>query len=93
MRRRYLIAYDISAGRARRAVEAALLGVGVRVQRSVFECRLSPEEFRELRARVAQAIDIDGDSVRYYPICAWCERKLEGPACGTPRAQPQFMAV
>ncbi len=69
----WLISYDISDNRARYRVERLLAAYGERFQFSVFTCRITAAGLRALRARVAEILDAKNDSVRYYPICTWCE--------------------
>ncbi len=69
----YLVSYDVStttrAGRARlRRVAKACENCGVRVQNSVFECVLEYEGFLQLRHRLAALIDMQTDSLRFYPM-------------------------
>ncbi len=69
----YLVSYDVStttrAGRARlRRVAKACEDYGVRVQNSVFECVLEYEGFLQLRQRLSELIDVETDSLRFYPM-------------------------
>jgi CRISPR-associated protein Cas2 len=73
MRHLWLICYDISADSDRSAVEAELLAQGERVQYSVFEVWLRHEQLTALRARIQSHLTTDTDSVRYYPLCRWCQ--------------------
>lgn len=66
-----LIAYDVStvekAGvRRLRRVAQACKDYGQRVQNSVFECRLEPQHWVQLRARLLKEIDASQDSLRIY---------------------------
>ncbi|RWX42825.1 CRISPR-associated protein Cas2 [Candidatus Electrothrix aarhusensis] len=70
-----MITYDISDDRIRRQVWKILTDHGERVQYSVFECELTPDEKRRLRLRLAGLIASD-DSVRWYPLCTWCAKKI-----------------
>ena len=68
-----LIAYDVSVlsaeGRKRlRQVAKACSDYGQRVQNSLFECKLEPAEFVELRSRILDIIDTGEDSVRFYQL-------------------------
>jgi len=83
-----LVAYDLSDDQTRRRVAKLLSGYGTRVQRSVFECRLSKREREDLEAQLAACLDDAPDagplgacSVRLYVICARCHPKqqLLGP--------------
>ncbi len=65
--------YDVStesaAGRRRlRRVAKRCERVGQRVQKSVFECRLSKELFEELERDLLKEIDISADCLRFYRI-------------------------
>ena len=54
---------------------AALLSTwGDRIQQSVFECTLTPDDLDELHTRVVPLIDVDTDSIHFVPICASCDR-------------------
>jgi CRISPR-associated protein Cas2 len=66
-----LVAYDVStetaAGRQRlRRVADACLGYGQRVQKSVFECSLSPEQLLRLEHDLVRIIDQRKDRLRIY---------------------------
>ena len=66
-----LVTYDIATadrGGARRLARVARVceGYGLRVQKSVFECRLSPEAHERLVSELVDVIDPRCDSVRIY---------------------------
>lgn len=68
-----LVAYDVSteteAGRKRlRRVAKACEAYGQRVQKSVFECVLSPADMARLRHRLLKEIDQKEDSLRIYRL-------------------------
>ncbi len=73
--RRWLVVYDISDDRERRLIHELLKDYGRRVQYSVFECELSKRQQQALRVRLCQHI-ADGDSIRWYPLCRWCESRV-----------------
>ena len=54
-----------------------LCGYGMRVQYSVFECRLDSKKLKEMKKEALKFIDKDKDSLRIYKICNDCERKIE----------------
>ena len=69
----YLVVYDVStttpAGRARlRRVAKVMEAYGQRVQKSVFECILHPEQVVLLQHDLEQTIHKDTDSVRIYRL-------------------------
>lgn len=66
-----LITYDVSTetdeGRRRlRQVAKRCQSYGQRVQNSVFECLIDPAQMVKLKAQLANIIDPDTDSLRYY---------------------------
>ena len=80
-----VVAYDVSNGRRRDHIAKVLLGFGERVQKSVFECRVSDRERRRMEAAVRSLLG-PRDCVRYYEVCAACERRIQGvpPPSGPP---------
>ena len=69
----YLVCYDVetatSAGRRRlRRVARICLGAGQRVQKSVFECRVTQRSFSRLRQKITEAMDLGADTVRIYRL-------------------------
>jgi len=68
-----LVCYDVNtedrAGRRRlRRVAKVCEGKGQRVQKSVFECQLTLEEFEALERKLLDQIDLDKDCLRLYRI-------------------------
>jgi len=68
-----LICYDVSTetamGRRRlRRVAKACEAVGQRVQRSVFECKVSQMEFEELERKLLEEIEPLEDCLRLYRL-------------------------
>ncbi len=68
-----LVIYDVStdttAGEARlRRVAKVCQAYGQRVQKSVFECVLAPEQVELLRHRLLKEIDPAKDSLRVYRL-------------------------
>lgn len=85
VRRRWVVCYDVADDRRRRRIERALLGLGVRVQHSVFECRLGYAEARFHLGRLAAELDAETDSLRAYPLCVWCVEEVS--ILGGPRGR------
>lgn len=81
-----VVAYDIADDRRRVRLHTLLLGYGVPVQESVFECDVSERRHVALQRRVARIIRHEVDSVRYYALCADCARKIQD-GLGTPLPQ------
>jgi len=82
-RRLHIIAYDITEDSPRTKLAKFLLDFGDRIQHSVFEADLEPEDVERILARAETLIEAT-DSVRIYPLCAECADKAralgrEGP--------------
>ena len=65
-----LVAYDISDQKRLARVARVCEDFGVRVQYSVFECRLDEAEFTEFWLRLLSRIDEDEDRIVAYKIDA-----------------------
>ena len=73
-----MICFDIVDNRVRYRVVKALKSHGIRVQKSVFECRdLSEERFLKLKSHLEDHIDHEEDSIRYHFLCRSCVQKVE----------------
>ena len=64
----YLVTYDIPSDKRRKKVSDLLEGYGKRVQYSVFECVLEPNKFVELKTRLKKRVNLEEDSIRFYPL-------------------------
>jgi len=89
----YLVSYDIVDDRRRNKLARVLQGYGTRVQYSVFECRLSKSQAKELELKARPFVKVDkGDSLRIYILCKSCEAevvKLENEA----KAERDFLVA
>ena len=81
-----LICFDIRDDKCLRRVAKTLEGVGLRVQKSIFECHLEATELAELQGELAEIIDEEEDHIRYYPLCDkdLPEIKIDGSGKVTP---------
>lgn len=66
-----LITYDVrtdsEAGQKRlRRVAKVCEDYGQRVQKSVFECLVDPEQWVKLKSRLLREVNLDEDSLRFY---------------------------
>lgn len=73
----YIVAYDIPSDRRRTKVHKTLCGFGKWTQYSLFECYLTDKEMVALRGKLDLLLEAREDSVRFYPLCAGCTRKVE----------------
>lgn len=77
-----LITYDVSledTGGAKRlrGVAKACENLGQRVQKSVFECILEPDQYVRLKNKLLSVIDQERDSIRIYHLGKNWERRVE----------------
>ena len=72
-----VVSYDISDDKKRSKVAHILEDYGQRVQYSVFECLLEPEQLKKMKSAVERVIKPRKDRVRYYFICQKCLKKSE----------------
>jgi len=88
----YVIAYDIPDDKRRTKVHKLLLGYGKWTQYSLFECFLTRRELVLLQAKLEEHLTATEDSVRFYPLCANCVRKVETIG-GPPPAEAVLFVV
>ncbi|MBX3363150.1 MAG: CRISPR-associated endonuclease Cas2 [Phycisphaeraceae bacterium] len=77
-----LVTYDVSTvtpeGRRRLSrVAKACLNRGQRVQNSVFECKVDPGQFAEMKDTLISIIDLATDSMRFYFLGNNWQRRIE----------------
>lgn len=72
-----VISYDISEDKRRTKIHSLLKSYGQWMQYSVFECDVTETQYAHLRARLSKMIKPEEDSIRFYFLCACCERKVE----------------
>ncbi|OGQ85220.1 MAG: CRISPR-associated endonuclease Cas2 [Deltaproteobacteria bacterium RIFOXYA12_FULL_58_15] len=77
-----VVSYDVAASdvggqRRLRRVAKACLDFGQRVQYSLFECVVDPEQWTRLKLRLLFEIDVDRDSLRFYFLGANYRRRIE----------------
>ena len=84
-----VVSYDVSTkdlkgARRLRRVAKACLDFGQRVQNSVFECPVDPEQWTRLRLRLLDEYDPAKDSLRFYFLGANFKRRIEHHGIKTP---------
>jgi CRISPR-associated protein Cas2 len=77
-----LVTYDVATttpeGRRRlRKSAIACKNYGQRVQKSVFECLVGPEQWVVLRQALLDIINPEEDSLRFYPLDEDVRRRVE----------------
>jgi CRISPR-associated protein Cas2 len=72
-----VISYDIPDDKRRLKVAKLLLDYGgQRVQRSVFECYLTPQHLARLHERLQKLHNAEADNIRFYFLCELCRPKV-----------------
>lgn len=84
----HTLCYDISNARERRRVDKLLKGYGVRAQKSVFECHLTPSQRQSLLSAL-QELALQTGQVRMYRVYADSSPILSGVGSG-PAVQQVF---
>ena len=77
-----IVTYDVSTtgseGRRRlRRVAKACESFGQRVQNSVFECLVDPEQWTRLKLRLLEETELKKDSLRFYYLGSNWKRRVE----------------
>ena len=73
----FLVAYDIASPNRLRKVAKICESYGIRVEKSVFECDLPPEQFENLWCALIDIVVEDEDAVVAYSLCQRCVRRTE----------------
>ena len=87
----YVVAYDIPSDRRRNRVHRILRGFGRWTQYSLFECFLTRKQLVELQARLNKKLDPEEDSVRFYPLCQACVKRVETVGSEKPREEVVYV--
>ena len=77
-----VVSYDVStkepSGQKRlRRVSKTCLDYGQRVQNSVYECVVDPDQWARLRLRLLDEFDAETDSLRFYFLGANFSKRVE----------------
>ena len=83
---RYLVLYDITDNKRLARAASIVLDYGVRVQRSVYEARLTPHTLAILRQRLADVIEPEKDGVKIFPLCESCAARRVTRGADLPQA-------
>lgn len=84
-----LVTYDVSttdsAGSRRlRHVAKTCINYGVRVQKSVFECKVEPYQWEFFKAELLRIIEPGEDSLRFYFLGSNWKRRVEHHGLSAP---------
>ena len=92
----YVVSYDITSDRRRNKIAKTLEGYGIRIQYSVFECRLTEKKYKEMYRKLMQLMtDEEDGSIRIYSVCGNCEGKIRtiGEISGLPEQSAEHVIV
>lgn len=79
----FMVCFDIVDDKIRYRVVKILLKYGQRVQKSVFECMLNDADYLQMKNSLDKLIEITQDSIRYYHLCANCEKAISVTGLGS----------
>lgn len=73
----YVVSYDIASDRLRNKIAKILEGYGVRIQYSVFECRLNEKKYKEMYGKLLELMaGAKEGNIRLYSLCENCLSKI-----------------
>lgn len=73
----YVVVYDVALAKPRRKIASILERYGHRVNKSVFECVVTPAEASRMKNEIDRIMDKKKDSIVFYPMCVDCYSKAE----------------
>lgn len=76
-----IVAYDIADPKRLHRCAKVCEDFGVRVQYSVFECRLEADRFKEFWAALKSEIEPEEDRLVAYKVCSACARQIQTAGC------------
>lgn len=82
-----LVSYDVSTKtpegvRRLRKTAKTCVDYGIRVQNSVFECKVSPAQWEVLKDKLLRIYDSETDSLRFYFLGSNWKRRIEHHGAG-----------
>ena len=89
----YLLTCDIADDKRRLRIAKLMESVGERVQHSVFEAYLTPQQLEKLLKRIGKTMSAKEDSLRIYQLCASCREKVRTEGQRTVTSPPGVMIV
>ncbi|MCK6511263.1 CRISPR-associated endonuclease Cas2 [Myxococcota bacterium] len=79
-KRWYLFAYDVREPKRLKSVSKILEGYGIRVQYSLFRCRLTPRELERLRWELSRVM-LSEDALMVVGLCSQCADRVHTTGC------------
>lgn len=93
VKRFQIIAYDIVKNKKRNKVAEILKDHGIRVQKSVFECRLNDADLNRLTKELSETIDKKTDSILIYYLCEACIKQMYFVGVQPVRIEKDFLLL
>ena len=72
----WIIMYDICSPQRLARVARLMEAYGIRLQKSVFQCDLTPEAHQILKKKLGLLIHKKKDSIVFVPVCSSCQLKV-----------------
>lgn len=88
-----MISYDVVDDAKRVRLMKFLKDYGTRVQKSVFECHVSPDTYERIKRKIEEMINKRKDRVRYYRMCAGCMDRVEISGWGEITEDEEFVLI
>lgn len=88
-----MVVYDVVDDKRRTKLSKYLESIGDRVQKSVFEIYLTPQELEKLLKRLEKFIEKKEDSVRVYFLCETCRGKVRNIGQGKVTSPPGVVII
>lgn len=93
VKRFQIIAYDIVKTKKRNKVAEILKDHGMRVQKSVFECRLDDSALSSVVKKLSEVIDKKTDSILIYYLCEACIKQMHFVGVQPVRIEKDFLLL
>lgn len=89
----YSICYDIRDDRRRLHAVKVLKDFAERVQFSVFEANLEPDQLERMKERLTKVLDAEEDGLRIYPLCSACASRIVILGRGVVTQDPDVIVI
>ncbi|MCD6319958.1 MAG: CRISPR-associated endonuclease Cas2 [Candidatus Desulfofervidaceae bacterium] len=89
----FLISYDIADDKRRNKMSRFLEDYGYRVQKSVFECFLTPEMYEKVYQEIRLIMNEKEDRVRVYKVCRSCRKRAAISGFAEVPEEEEFVVV
>ena len=72
----YIVSYDIKSNKQRIKIAKVMEGYGMRVQYSVFECKLTKLQYEQMYEKLVNLMQDEDGNIRIYSLCKTCEKDI-----------------